>query len=95
MNQCIICLEETNHKCMDCVCKYYVHKQCLNQWLKQSRKCIICKTPIEPKHSLFILISAQFVRFLWFPLLFVYFGLIIGTSIIRETSCWYHYYRGR
>ncbi len=54
MNQCIICLEDTNilFENENCKCKYYLHKTCLNQWSRYSCQCIICKAPIINKQSM-------------------------------------------
>ena len=31
----------------DCSCSYFIHKSCLNKWLKESKKCLICDKEIE------------------------------------------------
>ncbi len=80
MNQCIICLEETNNMFVNnnCVCKYRVHQRCLDKWLP--KKCIICKRQIEEKQSLLmsfiVRISKPFIKIMFFPLLITYFLIL-------------------
>jgi len=46
-DKCIICIEEDNcilvKKNQHCDCEYSVHKKCLNKWIKQQNKCVICR----------------------------------------------------
>ena len=44
---CIICIEP--NKCIlvqknsHCDCEYTVHKQCLDHWIREQNKCVICR----------------------------------------------------
>ena len=35
----------------DCSCNYYVHITCLNEWLKDNEKCLICPKPIDTLYN--------------------------------------------
>ncbi len=68
MNQCIICLEDTNKlfKNANCKCKYNVHQSCLNKW---SKKCVICKKPIINKQSwIFNVVEKRTTEWILVPL---------------------------
>lgn len=43
---CLICLNIFDDKIatkLDCTCKYYYHKECINEWLNIKNICPICK----------------------------------------------------
>lgn len=56
---CIICLDifdekdtifsniKDLHTTKKCNCKYYVHKNCLNNWIYENEKCLMCKDPFQ------------------------------------------------
>lgn len=47
-NNCLICLDLTLTYCLiNCGCKIYVHKECLEKWIKNKNSCIICKKKIN------------------------------------------------
>lgn len=62
--RCIICLDifdENNNIFSDikdlnttkvCDCKYYVHKDCLNDWMYTNEKCLMCKSPFQTVETL-------------------------------------------
>jgi len=56
---CIICLDIFDEEdtifsnindlytTKNCNCKYYVHKNCLNTWIYDNEKCLMCKDPFQ------------------------------------------------
>ena len=58
MPTCNICLDEATsynvpHRPSSCRCKYIVHKECYNKWLKESNmayNCIICHEKVSVAH---------------------------------------------
>ena len=56
---CIICLDifddedtifsniKDLYTTKKCNCKYYVHKNCLNNWIYDNEKCLMCKDPFQ------------------------------------------------
>ena len=45
---CMICLEPIDYYGITkCNCKIYVHKECIDNWLKLYNKCIICKNKLN------------------------------------------------
>ncbi len=88
MNQCIICLEETNKLFINanCKCKYNVHKRCLNKWSRKwNDNCIICKAPIINTKNIWILdraidyIVAPLLQLLFVPILAIY---VLSMNIV-------------
>jgi|SaaInlV_150m_DNA_4_1039716.scaffolds.fasta_scaffold07293_3 hypothetical protein len=63
-DSCIICLDvfdknnimfDNVHNITvkkDCSCNYFVHITCLNEWLKESEKCLICPKPIDTLYNM-------------------------------------------
>ena len=62
-DSCIICLDVFDKNNImfdninnitikkDCSCNYYVHITCLNEWLKDNEKCLICPKPIDTLYN--------------------------------------------
>jgi hypothetical protein len=87
MNQCIICLEETNNMFVNnnCFCKYRVHQRCLNQW---SRHCIICKAPIINKSTIILKWTTEWIigpllQIMFFPILLVYICFMNAVYLLN------------
>ena len=53
MDRCMICLEECDTYALTyvCDCKMICHHFCLQKWIDESRKCMICKREIEKKKN--------------------------------------------
>lgn len=62
-DSCIICLDVFDKNNImfdninnitikkDCSCNYYVHITCLNEWLKDNEKCLICPKSIDTLYN--------------------------------------------
>ena len=54
IDNCAICLEEINTKCVKLKCNHVFHKNCIKKWIDETRKtgnnfdmnCPLCKTNI-------------------------------------------------
>jgi hypothetical protein len=54
MQNCLICLEESNNLNTITHCGvYYVHSKCYSQWLKKNNTCIVCRKSLtqEPNNT--------------------------------------------
>jgi hypothetical protein len=54
MQNCLICLEESNNLNAITHCGvYYVHSKCYSQWLTKNKTCIVCRKSliVEPTNS--------------------------------------------
>ena len=54
MQNCLICLEESNNLNAITHCGvYYVHSKCYSQWLTKNNTCIVCRKSliVEPTNS--------------------------------------------
>jgi len=54
MQNCLICLEESNNLNAITHCGvYYVHTKCYSQWLMKNNTCIVCRKSLtsEPRES--------------------------------------------
>tara|TARA_A100001015_G_C14421202_1_gene492989 strand:- start:68 stop:520 length:453 start_codon:yes stop_codon:yes gene_type:complete len=63
-DSCIICLDVFDKNNImfdnvdnitikkDCSCNYFVHITCLNEWLKDNEKCLICPKPIDTLYNM-------------------------------------------
>jgi len=54
MQNCLICLEESNNLNAITHCGvYYVHSKCYSQWLMKNNTCIVCRKSLtqEPNNT--------------------------------------------
>lgn len=57
METCLICLESTyTYAINNCKCRFNVHEECFNEWIKLYNSCIICKSKIYSKNNKFSVI---------------------------------------
>lgn len=73
LNTCIICYEDNNstinplYDNLDiikakCGCKYYVHKNCINEWINKKQKdflCLKCNSEASYKSEVRIIITPE------------------------------------
>jgi hypothetical protein len=80
-SECIICIEQENcilmKKNTHCDCEYIVHQKCLNKWVQNQNKCIICRKSYANEYKTTSLLEY------WFELLFSYF---VYTLLLCLTS---------
>ena len=101
-NECVICLDEyhNNQICRlsetylhkDCDCKYYLHKECMKDWINmhETNTCLMCKNEIKLKETCFKKytrliclkrVQKKFFRFIYTILVLIFAVFVFFTII--------------
>ena len=84
MQNCLICLEESNNLNAITHCGvYYVHSKCYSQWLIKNNTCIVCRKSLtqEPNNTLEVTSRETTLT----SIKFIIANIIISTSLLTLT----------
>ena len=84
MQNCLICLEESNNLNAIIHCGvYYVHTKCYSQWLIKNNTCIVCRKSLIDEPTNLPLVTSQETNIT--SIRFVIANIIISTSLLTLT----------
>ena len=84
MQNCLICLEESNNLNAITHCGvYYVHSKCYSQWLIKNNTCIVCRKSLTQEPNNTSEVTSEETRLT--SIKFIIANIIISTSLLTLT----------
>jgi hypothetical protein len=84
MQNCLICLEESNNLNAITHCGvYYVHSKCYSQWLIKNNTCIVCRKSLTQEPNNTPEVTSEETRLT--SIKFIIANIIISTSLLTLT----------
>jgi hypothetical protein len=84
MQNCLICLEESNNLNAITHCGvYYVHSKCYSQWLIKNNTCIVCRKSLTQEPNNTSEVTSQETNIT--SIKFIIANIIISTSLLTLT----------
>jgi hypothetical protein len=81
MQNCLICLEESNNLNAITHCGvYYVHSKCYSQWLIKNNTCIVCRKSLTQEPNNTSEVTSEETRLT--SIKFIIANIIISTSLL-------------